>query len=348
MKTKVILLSFSVVFILLFFTGAVIVEQYNQSDAQLRINNGEFILSNNTWGTNSGQADLTQYIFRNDDTTYGWGWDRVSSTSDEPNYPEVIYGGKPFTPLTNNSLLPVQIKDLNSSEMVLVAESDITFTDGKWNFAFEFWLTSVRPDGGDVSYSITDELMIWYMWGNRPEVPYLENALNDGYNDYDYTMYESQHGNWRYHQFRIRDGQRIPLKTNIKVFIDFIASHHGFAFDDLWLACYELGNEIWDGTSGITTIKTLNYSVNGSWTKSGLPEPDATPTPGITIGDTNGNGSIDIVDALIVAQYYVGLNPNSFTAPLEAGDANCDGTVNIIDALLIAQYYVGLITGFCL
>lgn len=29
------------------------------------------------------------------------------------------------------------------------------------------------------------------------------------------------------------------------------------------------------------------------------------------------------------------------------GDTNCDGTINIVDALLIAQYYVGLINSFC-
>jgi hypothetical protein len=62
------------------------------------------------------------------------------------------------------------------------------------------------------------------------------------------------------------------------------------------------------------------------------------------LGDTNGDGGIDIIDALITAQYYVGLDPADFI-PGNA-DTNCDGTIDIIDALLIAQYYVGLITGF--
>lgn len=55
---------------------------------------------------------------------------------------------------------------------------------------------------------------------------------------------------------------------------------------------------------------------------------------------------MDIVDALLVAQFYVGLDPANFNAA--NADANCDGTIDIVDALLIAQYYVGLITGFCL
>jgi rhamnogalacturonan endolyase len=63
------------------------------------------------------------------------------------------------------------------------------------------------------------------------------------------------------------------------------------------------------------------------------------------LGDVNNDGSIDIVDALLTAQYYVGLNPGNFN-PAHA-DTNCDGSVDIVDALLIAQYYVGLISGFC-
>ncbi|MBN2441212.1 MAG: hypothetical protein JXJ04_07690 [Spirochaetales bacterium] len=59
-------------------------------------------------------------------------------------------------------------------------------------------------------------------------------------------------------------------------------------------------------------------------------------------GDVNTNGTIDIVDALLVSQYYVGLNPAGFDS--SQADVNGDGALDIIDALLIAQYYVGLIT----
>lgn len=70
----------------------------------------------------------------------------------------------------------------------------------------------------------------------------------------------------------------------------------------------------------------------------------ATPTPG-TLGDVNSDGTIDIIDALIIAQDYVGLNPANFNPDL--ADTNCDGQINIVDALLIAQYYVGLVNSFC-
>ena len=61
-------------------------------------------------------------------------------------------------------------------------------------------------------------------------------------------------------------------------------------------------------------------------------------------GDADSNGSINIVDALVVAQHYVGLIPANFNP--DAADVNCNNSIDIIDALLIAQYYVGLISEF--
>ncbi|MBN1697237.1 MAG: glycoside hydrolase family 88 protein [Spirochaetales bacterium] len=59
-------------------------------------------------------------------------------------------------------------------------------------------------------------------------------------------------------------------------------------------------------------------------------------------GDVNANGNVDIVDALLIAQYYVGLNPANFDDT--AANANGDSTINIVDALLVARFYVGLIS----
>lgn len=72
--------------------------------------------------------------------------------------------------------------------------------------------------------------------------------------------------------------------------------------------------------------------------------PAETPQPG-NLGDVNSDGSIDIIDALLIAQYYVDLNPSNFNSTW--ADTNCNGSIDIVDALLIAQFYVGLIQGFC-
>jgi endoglucanase len=69
-----------------------------------------------------------------------------------------------------------------------------------------------------------------------------------------------------------------------------------------------------------------------------------TAPPGGTSGDVNDDGSINIVDALLTAQFYVGLEPANFNP--DVADVNCSGAIDIVDALLIAQYYVGLIEEF--
>ena len=40
-------------------------------------------------------------------------------------------------------------------------------------------------------------------------------------------------------------------------------------------------------------------------------------------GDVNSSGSVDIVDGLLIAQRYVGLNPSNFDATV--ADVNADG-----------------------
>ncbi len=61
-----------------------------------------------------------------------------------------------------------------------------------------------------------------------------------------------------------------------------------------------------------------------------------------SLGDANRDNSVNIVDALLIAQYYVGLGPSPFYT--EQADVNCDGSISIVDALVVAQYYVGLIS----
>jgi lysophospholipase L1-like esterase len=65
---------------------------------------------------------------------------------------------------------------------------------------------------------------------------------------------------------------------------------------------------------------------------------------GQALGDVNSDDSVNIVDALQVAQSYVGNPPANFNASV--ADVDCSGSITIVDALRIAQYYVGLISTF--
>ncbi|MBN2532688.1 MAG: hypothetical protein JXB88_07355 [Spirochaetales bacterium] len=61
-------------------------------------------------------------------------------------------------------------------------------------------------------------------------------------------------------------------------------------------------------------------------------------------GDVNVDNDINIIDALMTAQFYVGLGPSPFDQSV--ADVDADNDVDIIDALMIAQFYVGLISSF--
>lgn len=59
------------------------------------------------------------------------------------------------------------------------------------------------------------------------------------------------------------------------------------------------------------------------------------------LGDVNNSGQVDIVDALQIARYSAGLNPEGFY--LNEADVDCSGNADIIDAMLVARYSAGLL-----
>ena len=62
------------------------------------------------------------------------------------------------------------------------------------------------------------------------------------------------------------------------------------------------------------------------------------------IGDVNYDSRVDIIDALLTARYYVGIEVKRFIA--DAADVDGSQKIDIIDSLFIARYYVGLIKEF--
>ena len=68
-----------------------------------------------------------------------------------------------------------------------------------------------------------------------------------------------------------------------------------------------------------------------------------TVKPNGVLGDTNGDESVDIADALMIARYDAGLIQFDETQ-LSVSDVNRDDSVDIADALMIARYDAGLIS----
>jgi hypothetical protein len=125
----------------------------------------------------------------------------------------------------------------------------------------------------------------------------------------------------------------------------------GATFTFLWTAPNE---------AGVASIYAAGLSTNGNGNNQG----DAVGTVVDTIeivattrlGDVNCSGELNVVDALVVAQFDAGVRTDAQRCPLNDpateivaanGDLNEDLRTDIIDALLIAQCDAGIDNGLC-
>jgi len=110
-------------------------------------------------------------------------------------------------------------------------------------------------------------------------------------------------------------------------------------------------------------VLTPDPTVEPTPTPTLEPQPDyATPVPTQEplpeygtpqMGDVNMDYKVNIVDALLISQYYVGLIPDPYMdygTPIpfypEYADVDKSTRINITDALLVSQKYVGIIEEF--
>jgi len=189
-----------------------------------------------------------------------------------------------------------------------------------------------------------EEVMIWMnKYGNvAPWGSYIETATIGGVT---WDVYKNGYPGF------VRQSNTNSMTVDIKAILDYCVSRG-------WLSSSGVIEKIQGGfeitsTGGVERTFTMNsYSVSfqtgGSSTSSTTSTSTSTTTTTSTQvnrGDVNQDNAINVVDALLIAQYYVGLNPSNFNSAY--ADTDCNGTITIVDALLIAQYYVGLISGFC-
>jgi len=108
-------------------------------------------------------------------------------------------------------------------------------------------------------------------------------------------------------------------------------------------------------SNGRHTIFVEGQDASGNW---GVPTSIFLNIDGTTVlpGDVNCDEQLNVVDALYITQYDVGLRTDSGSCPLsnsstqiyaDAGNISGDSQVNAIDALFILQCTVGISNSFC-
>ncbi|MBN2226351.1 MAG: PKD domain-containing protein [candidate division Zixibacteria bacterium] len=89
---------------------------------------------------------------------------------------------------------------------------------------------------------------------------------------------------------------------------------------------------------------------NRAWMRLGYDDWQAAPEFGMLsriikapfdYGDPNGDGSINLLDILLLIEYLYGDPPGPPPIPLESGDANQDGDINLLDILFLIELIYG-------
>jgi hypothetical protein len=294
----------------------------------VQVLDGEYIVYNNIWGSEAGEQciDVNGTNFIVSLSTH--------NSSGVASYPCIYKGFHYWHSETVNSGLPLRISEIGS--VPITWEIAGTNAGGTWNASYESWFSQ----GGNANPANGGELMIWINYGGSatPGGSMVGSVYLEGHN------WEVYYADWDWNYVAYRITNRVnSISFDFKPFIDDAVSR-GYLSSNWHLDALEAGFEIWQDGQGLESVSFTGNAYSGNAT----PTPSATPAPtdpqGGEPGDVNADGTIDIIDALLVAQYYVGLPAGIIQ---EYADVDCDGDIDIVDALLIAQYYVGLISEFC-
>lgn len=244
----------------------VIKELKTGEDDQIALDDG-FLLLSNMWGTKEAKQkkETKQEIRLYTNGSYGWGWRRGNSGRSEPNYPEVIYGVKPWGQGLEGLLLPKQLKDINSLLLELDFDYRVTNQTNTWYVTLEFFLTKEKPVPGKdltkIDGAVSDEVMIFFDWNDGLDSPQVPGVIEDG--AYSYDLFNAKKfPNWDYTQFRIGKKGKIPEKINLKLFLDRIQEVYDRS-GDLWLGAVEFGMMYYDQTAGWGLVKKFDLVING-------------------------------------------------------------------------------------
>jgi len=240
---------------------------------------GETRLINNNWGAQSLGCKAPYQIFVNADKTFGWKWDRSSvmcgGAKSKPDYPEVEFGIHPFgqskqlvtTPdYSSTTVLPIQIKDVTTASVTIEGLS-MSGSDKSWNMNFEMWFDEQNPVTG-THKTAYGETMNWFGWSSdQYNWNGVIGTLDAGQK---FNLYlsrdawpDGQAQQWKYRQYRAQNStKQFSGTVDVKKILDHLTGAENWP-TSLWIARFEVGTELDDGSSGTVTIRKITFEVNG-------------------------------------------------------------------------------------
>lgn len=240
---------------------------------------GEARLLNNNWGAQALGCKAPYEIFVNANKTFGWKWDRASTKcggdKSKPDYPEVEFGMHPFgvskqlitsPDYSSTTILPIQVKDVTSASVKIEGLSITTTADANWNMNFEMWFSEQHPATGTHTTAY-GETMNWFGWSSdqynwNGVLGSLEAGQSYDLFHTDDHWPAGQAQQWKYRQYRLKSSTRQFNGTvDVKKILERLVSE-GWP-SSLWIARFEVGTELDDGSAGSVTIQKITFEVNG-------------------------------------------------------------------------------------
>ena len=240
---------------------------------------GEARLLNNNWGAQALGCKAPYEIFVNADKSFGWKWDRnaikCGGDKSKPDYPEVEFGMHPFGVSTqiitspdysSTTILPIQIKDVTTATVKIEGLSIATTADAAWNMNFEMWFCEQHPATGTHTTAY-GETMNWFGWSSdQYNWNGVLGSLEAG-QSYD-LMHSDDHWpagqaqQWKYRQYRLKSSSKQFNGTvDVKKILTALTGQ-GWP-SSLWIARFEVGTELDDGSAGTVTMNKITFEVNG-------------------------------------------------------------------------------------
>jgi hypothetical protein len=240
---------------------------------------GEARLLNNNWGAQALGCKAPYEIYVNADKTFGWKWDRAGTKcggdKSKPDYPEVEFGMHPFgvsqqlitsPDYSSTTILPIQVKDVTTASVKIEGLSITTTSDAAWNMNFEMWFCEQHPATGTHTTAY-GETMNWFGWSSdqynwNGVLGSLEAGQSYDLLHSDDHWPAGQAQQWKYRQYRLKSSSK---QFNGTVDVKKILQHltgEGWP-SSLWIARFEVGTELDDGSAGTVAIQKITFEVNG-------------------------------------------------------------------------------------
>jgi hypothetical protein len=214
-----------------------------------RIQNGEYLIENNTWNIHAGRSNWQQTIFFEPATGHcGWKWDFSGEKDSNPKtYPEIIWGKKPFDNYKSTTpRLPVAL----TNAQFRLDYDYVSRTTGSFNTSTDISFTDSTNPG---PANIRAKLMIWLDRRNMPffEAKTKKRAVIGGrqHEVFIDSNHDGSDGKW---VFVALLAVELPTRgeLNLREYFDYCLSE-GVLKPEWFLSSIEVGSELASGKGEI-------------------------------------------------------------------------------------------------